>query len=163
MIIGKLYADSADLEVGDTVALEGPGDSRQAPVVGVLGVISELDGMTMQMSLVTMREVFEFTDNSQLAVTAISDDARAPLEAQVQALVDEDYPNLELLSTGEVKDKIEDQSNQQFAIFNAILIIAVLVSLLGVINTLAMSVIQRTREIGVLKRSGRAAGRCGAR
>jgi putative ABC transport system permease protein len=57
-------------------------------------------------------------------------------------------------SNAEAKQRTTDAINQQFGFFNAIVGIAVLVGMLGIVNTLSMSVLERTREIGVLRAVG---------
>ena len=89
---------------------------------------------------------------------------REALARRVDALLASDYPGLEALSNAEFKKNTTDAINQQFAFFNAIVAIAVLVGGLGIVNTLTMSVLERTRvRSACCARSGRPAGGFAAR
>jgi putative ABC transport system permease protein len=151
--VGRGYADEEGVEVGDTLVLSGPSGRREARVAGIVDTVFA-GGQTVGMSLQTMRQVFGITADSELAVTATSDEARSVLERKVERIVESDYPNLSVLSNDELKSQVESQLNEQFGFFNAIVGVAVIVSLFGIINTLSMSVLERTREIGVLRAVG---------
>ena len=154
VLIGRAYARKADLDRGDTLELVGPAGRRSAPVVGVIDAIGPMAGMEMRLSLEAMRDVYGDYQPAELAVEARSADERAALEASIAALIDRRYPNLEMQSAADAKKEVSDEINRTFNMFNAIVIIAIVVSLLGVVNTLAMSVVERTREIGVLRALG---------
>jgi putative ABC transport system permease protein len=123
-------------------------------VVAIIDAIGPMAGMEMRMSLATMNRVYGSWQPAELAVEAGSPEQRKQLESNIGALLDRDYPNLEMQSAADAKREVGDEINRTFNMFNAIVIIAIVVSLLGVINTLAMSVIERTREIGVLRALG---------
>jgi putative ABC transport system permease protein len=64
------------------------------------------------------------------------------------------YPNAELQDRTEFKDAQAAQINQLLGLIYVLLALAVVIALIGIANTLALSIYERTRELGLLRAVG---------
>ncbi|MGB9358222.1 MAG: FtsX-like permease family protein [Acidimicrobiia bacterium] len=65
-----------------------------------------------------------------------------------------DYPNVKVQSKSELVAETESQIDQILVLFTGLLFLAIIIAVLGITNTLALSIIERTREIGLLRAVG---------
>jgi putative ABC transport system permease protein len=153
IVLPLSFAKSKKLVVGDSIKLEGPRGSDSLKVVALRRGDSA-EAASLVMALETFDRLYGVNGYSQLLAIARTPELRGEFGKQIDKLLASDYPAFESLSNEQVKQQIKDQTNQVFAIFYVIMAVAILVSLLGVVNTLLMSVLERTREIGLLRAIG---------
>ena len=65
-----------------------------------------------------------------------------------------DFPSADPMTTAEFKDQQAAQVDQLLGLVFALLSLSVIVALLGIVNTLALSVHERTKELGMLRAVG---------
>ncbi|MCH0569487.1 FtsX-like permease family protein [Streptomyces sp. MUM 136J] len=65
-----------------------------------------------------------------------------------------DYPQYTVRDQTDYKQELKDQIGQLLNMIYGLLALAIIVAILGVVNTLALSVVERTREIGLMRAIG---------
>jgi putative ABC transport system permease protein len=152
VIVAQNVAERGGYEVGDTVTLEFQGGKIDVEIAGLLGATSALPAEWL-VTQGTLEKGGLAALDSMLFVTKADGASTSELRAGVDEIT-KDLPTVTLKDPGEYADEQKGQINTFLRFINGLLVLSVLIAILGVINTLALSVIERTREIGLLRAIG---------
>jgi putative ABC transport system permease protein len=72
----------------------------------------------------------------------------------VTTSMDKDYPNVTVSDPAGLTADAQASVDKMLGLVTALLLLAVVVAVLGIVNTLVLSVVERTREIGLMRAVG---------
>ena len=157
IIINGILGAQAGLKAGDTVALSTPQGQMDYRVIAVGGDVLNMKINTAYISQAMMREDFNKTEDIFVQVNLAQGADPLEVEARLKPIV-EDYPQFRFVSTREYLAEFTKQFDAMYFGVYALLMLLSVPSLIAILNTLAIGVIERTREIGMLRAIGAARG-----
>jgi len=146
IMIGRMVSDSLKKSVGDSIEL---GNSR----LKVVGIYESSVGWEEMGGVMTLRDAQNYSGKPR-KVSMYAVKLKNPSTAEsVVDIINTRYPDVHAALSAKFADEMPDMKNTS-AMMNGISFMAILLGGLGVMNTMLMAVMERTREIGVLRSMG---------
>jgi putative ABC transport system permease protein len=152
ILVSSVLAEKFGLNPGDYIMLRTRSGSRPFQVAAII-VDFYNQGLSITGSWDDMQRYFGVRDASAFLIKVKSGyDAEVVRQSLDAAYGKRDH--LIIDANKAIKGRVFNLMDQAFRLFDLLALIAVAVAALGVINTLAMNVMERTQEIGVLRGVG---------
>ncbi|MGN9761583.1 ABC transporter permease [Streptomyces sp. SD31] len=157
LAMDKDFAEDHGVRVGSTLPVEFQGDRRAELTVGALTDQESAEGFGAQggiyFGLGTLDEYAPGGQDAAVYVNAASGTSADDLRGNLEEALDP-YPQVQVRDIADYKELVHDQIAVLLYLVYALLGLAIIIAVLGVVNTLALSVVERTREIGLLRAIG---------
>ncbi len=145
-------AEKFDVGVGDTLTVTLTNSVERELTVGAIYDDARIAGnqfISQSLYESTGAEQLEFATYISVADGVSVEDGRAALEAAAV-----DYPNVSIQDRAEFIESQTAQLDLVLNLINGLLGLAIIIAAFGIANTLRLSTIERTREIGLLRAVG---------
>jgi len=148
VVMGFEAAELETREVGDLILM--PEKNVQLKVVGILERTGTQDDGTIFVPLKTLQKVLNTPEDiTTIGIKLKKGVDSAPLEEKLYQL-----PDVQIVSLAQVKETIMKLISTAKIMVLSIALIAIIIAMVGVINTILTSVWERFQEIGILKTIG---------
>lgn len=151
------FARDHGVRVGSRIPVEFPADRTAVLTVGALTHMDNGQGFGIEggifLGLSTYGKYVPGAQDGALYVNAAPGTSAERLHNRLDRAL-KPYPQVKVNDQAEYKKMVHDQIAVLLYLVYALLGLAIVIAVLGVVNTLALSVVERTREIGLLRAIG---------
>ena len=153
MIVNGLLGSTAGVKLGDTVTLLTPTGEVQYKIVGIASDYLNAKTTTAYLSQANIAADFGRTEDVFYQMNVKDGADKDAVKAAIHQAIKQ-YPQFKLIAGSDYLEQNRSLFDSIFLAFYAMMIFLAVPSLIAMVNTLAIGVIERTREIGTLRAVG---------